>query len=198
MNIFFTADEHHFANCMVFFGRPYKTVESQSDGIISNSNKMVKPDDLLYHAGDYAIEITDAGVKRGEGIKGNYKDVLARTNGEHIFVMGNHDWKNRLPYKNHRVVLKIAGILINVVHDPFDGNVNFPINIHGHLHNNPGSWKVKVIDRDGKKSLFINVGVDQWNYHPVKWSQIQKIYDRFRAGHDVEKEYNDQSTVENK
>jgi len=158
-----------------------ESTKKHDEFIVAEWNKTVKPDDIVYHLGDICFK------KSTEAPFANSFDYYwKQLNGQKILINGNHDWNNGTKWRNHRLVIFIAKLKVNLVHDPAHGNLEYPINLHGHVHN---LWKVKVVAH-WKNSLFINVGIDKWEYRPVEWSKIQQIYDLYKAGHNVEKLYN--------
>jgi calcineurin-like phosphoesterase family protein len=183
-NLYFTSDTHfsHF-NIITACNRPYKSAEEMNEKLISNWNKTVYKDDEVYHLGDIAFFRST----NGNGLKINPKNLLSKLNGNIIYIAGNHDKNNGLTIKNHRIVLYIAKMFINLIHDPEHGSIEYPLNLCGHVHK---KWCVKVFKKGDKHSLFINVGIDQWDYKPVSWQKIYQIYSEYKGGKDVEKLYN--------
>lgn len=184
-NYWFTSDTHFsHKDCIGFFDRPWATVKEMNEGLIIRWNERVKPEDEIYHLGDIAFFTPDE-----EGKKTHPKEILNKLNGKITYICGNHDeaGRNKLTILNHRLVLKISNIYVNLIHDPEHGNLNYELNICGDVHK---LWKVKIVKRLEKKSLFINVGVDVWNYRPVSWQKIYEIYTQWKSGKDVEAIYN--------
>ena len=57
MNTFFTSDTHFGHNNIIeYCKRPYTSVEEMDAALEKNWNEVVKPDDLVYHLGDLAID----------------------------------------------------------------------------------------------------------------------------------------------
>lgn len=164
-----------------------ESVQRHNISLINEHNKIVKSEDTYYCLGDFAFYNSKACEHKGEGIWKKPNEYITQLNGQKIFVMGNHDFGNKLKCYNHRIVIYIGKMFVNLCHDPAHGNMDYELNLHGHVHN---QWKVKVIERDNKKALFVNVGVDQWKYRPVSWNKIHQIYAQWKAGQDVEKIYN--------
>ena len=73
-NVFFTSDTHfgHKNLLKIGKGRPFDTIEEHDEALIENWNKVVKPNDLVYHLGDVAMA-TDANRLREifKRLKGN-------------------------------------------------------------------------------------------------------------------------------
>lgn len=81
-NIFLTSDQHYNHTRILTYcaqTRPYSSVEEMNEDIIKNHNTLVKDNDTVYHLGDFCL---------GEKY---VKEHLARLNGKHILIAGNHD-----------------------------------------------------------------------------------------------------------
>lgn len=77
-NMFFTADTHFgHANIMKYCNRPFSATEEMDETIISNWNQKVKPNDIVYHLGDFTF--------------GDPNEYLSRLNGKITLIIGNHD-----------------------------------------------------------------------------------------------------------
>ena len=82
-DIFVTSDTHFFHKNILKYQpdeRPFDSVEEMNEKIIENWNAVVKPNDLIYHLGDFAF----AQPHKVDGI-------LRRLNGQKFFIWGNHD-----------------------------------------------------------------------------------------------------------
>lgn len=185
-NIWFTSDSHfsHF-NIIGLCKRPFQTAEEMNERLIKNWNERVNPEDEVYHLGDVAFYRST----NGNGLKIHPREIISRLNGKITYICGNHDagGHNGLHIKNHRIVINISKLFVNLVHNPEHASLEYELNIHGHLHGKERI--VKVIERAGKKSLFIDVGVECWQYRPVAWQKIYEIYSQWKAGHNVEEIY---------
>jgi calcineurin-like phosphoesterase family protein len=80
-NIWFISDTHWgHANIIKYSNRPYADVQEMNEALIDNWNALVKPEDTVWHLGDFAfMSITE------------FKSVLRRLNGKINVVLGNHD-----------------------------------------------------------------------------------------------------------
>ncbi len=56
MNIFFTSDTHFGHKDIIdYYKRPYASVEEMDAALEKNWNETVKPNDKVYHLGDFAF-----------------------------------------------------------------------------------------------------------------------------------------------
>lgn len=82
--VFFTSDTHfNHANIIRFCNRPFKDVSHMNEAIISNWNRVVGPEDIVFHLGDFCL-----------GGSAEWINVLNRLNGKIYLISGNHDIKN--------------------------------------------------------------------------------------------------------
>ena len=93
--------------------------------------------------------------------------------GNIIFIKGNHDSFKAL----NSGELKMYGLNIFMTHKPpkcmSDILPNTNLILCGHIHE---KWKTKK-SFDGIHNIpIINVGVDQWNFSPVRLSTLIKLY----------------------
>lgn len=162
--VFVTADWHLGESRMALMQRPFRSTEEQTEVLVLNHNKLVKPDDVLIVNGDV---ITN---------QPNIDDMirllptLARFNGRKTLVRGNHDRKlsDELlsPYFD-KIVEDGGGIELSdgkglnlwVTHYPTQARVD-RYNLTGHIHS---AWKVQ-------KNM-LNIGVDVHCFSPLPLSQ---------------------------
>lgn len=160
-NIFFISDTHFGHRNILNFNdkegksvRPFSTVEEMDEALIENWNRVVRPQDKIYHLGDVAIP------RKG-------LDCLARCNGDKILVRGNHDIFKLKDYVKYFRDVRGYVVLENYLasHIPVhpESKGRFKKNIHGHLHTNK-------LDDD----FYINVSVEQINFAPVSWEEIKQ------------------------
>ena len=70
--VFFTSDTHfNHANIIRFCNRPFKDVSHMNEAIISNWNRVVGPEDIVFHLGDFCL-----------GGSAEWINVLNRLNGK--------------------------------------------------------------------------------------------------------------------
>jgi len=150
------------------FGVSDKTLNNHNEGLIKRWNERVKPEDDVIHVGDFCW-------KTSKGLKA--EDWKKRLNGNIILVKGNHDNNNTCKTKIYSLQLKIHGHYIHIVHDPLFANVNYEVNITGHVHE---KWEIKRIRYGNSFTDCVNCGVDVWNYMPVTYDELKKRYDKWR------------------
>lgn len=79
--IWVTSDNHFdHKNIIKYCNRPFKDVNEMNETMIKNWNNVVKPNDTVYHLGDFAL----TSAKR-------YEYFLSRLHGHIIIILGNHD-----------------------------------------------------------------------------------------------------------
>ena len=147
--IWFTSDTHFgHSNIIKYTGRPFKTIEEMNECIINRWNSRVKEDDTVFFLGDFSL--------------GNPKKYLERLNGNIVWIKGNHDKTAIIKELN----INYGGYLWHLAHKPEDCTGRY--NLCGHVHE---KWKIKV---QKNNKILVNVGVDQWDFYPIKIQEIIK------------------------
>ena len=177
--IWLTSDTHFFhENILKYCNRPFETVEAMNDALVANWNSVVKPDDHVYHLGDFCF---------GNVEKWNWCLEPGRLNGHIHLILGNHDPDRvfregtlieRFDSIDYQKTLIIEGWTVILNHFPFlsfSNNLDHKaMQLFGHIHSGPdGIGNVMA----GGKELQWNqydVGVDNNNYTPVSWAQIKE------------------------
>ena len=144
-----------------------ESVYNMNEGIISRWNERVKPEDTVIHVGDFLFKSKQ---NRGEGIDVKATSWEERLNGKIIFIKGNHDYNNTCKTKIYSLQLKMDNHYINVVHDPIFANVNYSVNITGHVH---GEWNCQRIRLGESFTDCVNCGVDVWKFYPVTYDELK-------------------------
>lgn len=156
----FTSDTHFGHSNILKYEpdtRPFETLELMHEALISRWNNVVKPNDKVYHLGDFCM----GGRKNIEFAKA--------LNGTKILILGNHDCygaKEYLLYFKyvHGALFWNDCILTHVpVHPHNLKGQRCKFNIHGHLHS-------KKID----DTRYINVGCEQNNLTPINSDLVLK------------------------
>jgi calcineurin-like phosphoesterase family protein len=179
MSLFFSADTHFFHKRIVEFARKsFATVEEMNETILLNWNRVVGPDDEVYHLGDVSF-----------GNRTVTRDILYKLHGRIYLVQGNHDMKNavlktgcveRFEWVKDMYFLKVPDT------DGPDGKTqgivlcHFPIlswnmmhhgswHLHGHTHGTlPVNMKAKRHD----------VGMDNNFLKPISYGRVKEIMSR--------------------
>ena len=152
------------------------------EALIERWNSIVKPDDIVFHLGDFAF-----------ATNGRWKELIDRLNGHIHLILGNHDvvrWPGDKTMElfdsvSHQMILKIDGRTVYLNHYPylcFGGAWRKPeyavYQLFGHVHSGPNC---NGADADRLINLFpyqYDVGVDNNNYTPVSWQQVQEIINK--------------------
>jgi len=173
--IFFTSDTHFFhTNIIRYCNRPYSTAEEMNKALIDNWNKIVPPDGIVFHLGDFCFAGSD-----------KIKELTSKLNGKIILVKGNHDHISKgmeclFEHTSYEMTIEIDKHRVYLNHYPFltfagAYNPKPVIQLFGHVHSGP---KTGGCDRGRLKYLFpsqYDVGVDNNNYRPVSWNEIKLI-----------------------
>ena len=178
-DVFFTSDTHfNHKNIIRYCNRPWNdgkdvdgqlivsddNVKEMNEAIITAWNKVVPPNALVWHLGDFAL-----------GDRSKIPEIVARLNGRINLVLGNHDHKdvkrffdagfNRV--YDHPVLINKFVVL---THEPLEFlNANCPFfQIFGHVHD---SEHYQTWSKTGAC-----VCVERHDYAPVPWTKIQDKY----------------------
>lgn len=169
----FVISDTHFghANILTFKkanGEPlrsFSSVEEMDEHMVACWNKVVRPQDKVYHLGDCVINR-------------RCLPILARLNGHKRLVRGNHDLFSTQDFMQYfeeiygvRVLPKLGVILSHIPIHP-ESLSRWKCNIHGHLHSNV--VRIPEID-DIIDSRYRCVCVEQIDYTPI---QIEELLDR--------------------
>lgn len=176
--IFLTSDTHFSHNKDFLFGpRKFNNVDEMNEAIIERWNKIVRPDDTVYHLGDIALNDDKKGI-----------ECVNQLNGKIIWLLGNHDSSVRVQnfldncnnLKLHRdryatylnlTVLDMKlqfylshypTITTNFDQKHFSRHI---INLHGHTHQSI-NW------RDLDNPFMYHVGLDSHNCTPVHIDEV--------------------------
>ena len=157
MTYFFTADEHYgHKNIIKYCNRPFENVTQMNQQLIKRHNEVVKPTDIVIHAGDFTLS-KDAS---------QYIEQLVGIN---VFLRGSHDyWLKDGPFLWEKT---INGQHVVVSHYPM---LSWPKSyygswqLYGHVHGKGQHYKNQV-----------DIGVDCWGFYPVRLSQVKGIIDLF-------------------
>jgi calcineurin-like phosphoesterase family protein len=155
MTVWFTSD-HHFGHsgARTLYRRPFASNAEMDRHMIDRWNALIKPEDDVWHLGDFAIRQPPDRVTT----------LLSELHGRKHLITGNNDdaavtgatgWNSVQPYEE----LTIDGTLLVLCHYPFRTWRNMgkgSINLHGHSHG-----RLKSLPRQ------FDVGVDVWDFRPI-------------------------------
>jgi calcineurin-like phosphoesterase family protein len=170
MKFYFTSD-CHFGHDKIreYSNRPFKSLKEMDTTLIRNWNARVKPEDTVFHIGDFCFKNSPNAVARGEGGIKSPQSCEKMLNGKIIFIKGNHDGHNNVKTPITRMTIVYGGKTILLIHDPMDivniGNHNLVF--CGHVHTDWETNKIGGID-------VINVGVDVNKFRPVSLEELLK------------------------
>lgn len=159
----FTADTHFGQKrTLELSKRPFKTVEDMNLGIISNWNKRIRKNDIVYHLGDFGdsfkyLNYLNYGIFNF--IKGNYeRDKIPE-------IMEQLDkFDNVNIYDNDECTVTSDKFNYILRHEPITGK-KIPKNTYalfGHVHGRSGAVKENGIE----------VGIDYYRYCPASQEDI--------------------------
>ncbi len=174
MRTYFTSDTHFghqgILSSRMARPRPFATIEAHDEALIAAWNNRVRPDDEVWHLGDFAYGASAA----------HCRAVFSRLNGRKHLIRGNHDAgrTTSLPwYSQHeRAEPVVEGR--RLVSDHYAQRTwnrihHGALHLYGHSHGSlPGCGRS------------LDVGVDCWDWRPVRLSEILEAMatDGARAG----------------
>jgi calcineurin-like phosphoesterase family protein len=139
--------------------RPFANAAEMDEALVDNWNKVVRPQDHVYHLGDVAM------ARR-------HLATVARCNGHKRLVRGNHDIFRTKEYLEHFEEIYGVRVLDNIIfsHIPIHP-VNmgrFRANVHGHMHEN-----------DSPEGNYYSVCLERINYTPISLEDLKVKLDSF-------------------
>lgn len=170
-NLFFISDTHFgHANIINFKRndgtplRPFSSIQEHDEFIVEHWNRLVRPQDHIYHLGDVCVKSDQLGI-------------LKRCNGHKRLVRGNHDiFKTRM-YMNY--FEEIYGVRIFVEHGFACSHIplhpdslnrrGWSVNVHGHTHAN------RVLLNEKPDPRYIPISCEHTAYMPVSLEEIKKL-----------------------
>ncbi len=176
--VFFTSDTHfNHANIIGFCKRPFKSVEAMNEALIANWNRVVGPDDVVFHLGDFCL-----------GGAAEWTKVLDRLNGKIYLIMGNHDMKNlrqgfmdRFEMITMQMHIEIGKQKIYLNHYPFlcyGGAYRDVWQLFGHVHTSAYNTGIDAPRLDILFPMQYDVGVDNNDFTPVSYEQVKSIIEK--------------------
>lgn len=166
--IWFISDTHFgHKNIIEHCNRPFSSVEEMDRAIIDNINSLVRPNDTLYHLGDFAFRnVRDVSHYRQQI---NCKNI-------HL-ILGNHDYLTLSDRKQFSTVsdlkeIRYAKQVIIMCHYAmriWNKSHYGSILLFGHSHGMLG----KGLQTGWGKTF--DVGVDCWDFKPINIDQVLEI-----------------------
>lgn len=193
--VWFTSDTHFLHKKLAMEIRGFETPEEHDKYLIKNFNKVISPEDAVFHLGDFSLKNPDTNMDY-------FCDLMSKLNGNWHLISGNHDscWSgHRDAHRHHQSYLdmgfgsvqsfakrKLDKEMILLSHFPYIGDhtvqqryVEFRLKnngltlLHGHTHSEEQTSFAKT-DGEGF-ALQIHVGLDAWKLMPVSIDQIASI-----------------------
>jgi len=188
---YFTADWHLNSNNIIEYAkRPYKDARDALFQLMKTCNLRMKMtcQDTLIHVGDFILIGSDRHDKRLGGdektdLQVSAKAAIAGVFANLVLLSGNHDDGHNVETAGKSMVLDLNQTWRNVTvsHYPsyakeyrgFKGTVQKPhVHLCGHVHD---KW---LVCWDEKNHVMnVNVGIDVWNYKPVRDAEITEMLD---------------------
>lgn len=160
--IYFTSDQHFGHNNIIkYCNRPFSNTKEMNEGIITNFNSKVKTGDTTYHLGDFSF----CGKIETERI-------FRQLNGNHILIIGNHDYSR---IKNY------VGLFSDMKHiHEFKHNNHYSVLCHFPMltwhRRNRGSFMLHGHEHGYRQNDWterrMDVGVDANDFYPLSYEQI--------------------------
>jgi calcineurin-like phosphoesterase family protein len=161
--IHFISDTHFGHKSTLLFGRPFSSVEEMDATLIRNWNNVVKPEDTVYHLGDFAYKTS---VNR-------ICSIFDMLNGEIVFIRGNHDGRtlnannrrNRFKSIHDRLYIHLEGHDFVLDHYPlwsWQNRKYGSIHLFGHIHQGTAF----------EANNMLNVSVENINYTPISIQEV--------------------------
>jgi calcineurin-like phosphoesterase family protein len=146
IKVWVISDTHLSHGTIIFYRhRPFKNAIEMDEKIIENWNRVVGPNDIVIHLGDF-----------GPTSKSRLKSLRNRLNGVIILIAGSHD-KIPVVTKNRFIVVTGSIKINNLIftHEPMMEVPENMVNVHGHIHST------------GTYGRRINACVEWTDYTPV-------------------------------
>ena len=158
------SDTHFFHENI---GRYCNRPNDWQDMIIENWNRLISPEEVVFHLGDFAL-----------GKKSNFEWLVSNLNGKILLIRGNHDRLSRTYYEAHRITLvhdPVLAELKNGIRLAFSHRPMVPleeglINLHGHIHNNPPPPEGSTLG-----PYHLNMSIEVRDYRPWRLGELLKL-----------------------
>jgi len=162
----FTADTHFsHTNILRYCHRPFKNIEEHDYRLIQLWNSRVKPEDIVFHLGDFCF-------KEIQGKTAQY--FLNQLNGKIIIIKGNHDSRgNGVKTCIQDIRIRLGGKNLLLIHRPEDvGYTDVDLVLCGHVHCYSADtellteegWKLFKDLKEGEKVATLNLQTNELEY----------------------------------
>lgn len=189
MSRFFTSDWHLGSDLIIkYANRPFNRQIDACIGLIDGCNSTAQRGDVVFHVGDFWLEGYDRHGKAEDKneLPAAANDCVKQISARFILLSGNHDDGHGIEADLKSMVVDLNHNYRNVYvsHFPSDHKLyrgpvgrgsktkDMRIVLCGHVHD---KWRLKY-DHENRV-LNVNVGVDAWDYKPVRDSQITEMLD---------------------
>jgi calcineurin-like phosphoesterase family protein len=175
--IWFTSDTHFgHANIIKYCNRPYENVQEMDETLISNWNKVVKEDDIVYHLGDFCL--------------GSVEHYLVRLKGHITILKGDHDRQWVGLHRDSILRIEPPELIDEYGNDRMIVLCHYAMRSWYKSHY--ASWHL-FGHHHGKLppyGLSFDVGVDAWNYYPASLYYVAEKMATLKPIVDFRKEKN--------
>lgn len=180
-NTFITADTHFgHENIIKFCERPFKTVEEMDKVLIANWNKIIGPDDIVYHLGDFTLGEFDEAQKYFSQLNGKIMILANPWHHDKRWLPKNYLGPLAMEFYNMESIRHVTVIPPMVVLE-MDGLqerplavtlCHYPLAVWDRKHY--GSWHLygHTHKSDNSGEFRLNVGVDCMNYYPINLGNV--------------------------
>lgn len=169
--IFFTSD-HHFGhkNIIKFSERPFKGIQEMDEILIQKWNEKVKPEDEVYHLGDFGLSSS-----------GKLRQILNRLQGKIYLINGNHEKSAQACHTRFEWIKDYYELIVK--DDEFDRGEQMIVLFHYALREwNASHWGTYHLYghshgtlADDPTSLSFDIGVDCHNFYPLSYEEVKAI-----------------------
>ena len=163
-------------NIIGYCDRPFKSVGHMNASLIRNIQSRVKPDDILFHLGDFCCKGPERGVPGCKNKAEEWEQLIDR---RIVHIRGNHDKNNGVKWGLNHATIEFANKVWLMVHIPPKSDVEMPCEcdavLCGHVHE---KWQTKTVDG----IPVINVGVDVNMFMPLSVTDVDELYWKVKKG----------------
>lgn len=173
-NIWLTSDQHDgHTNIIKYTNRPFSNVFEMTNALIKNWNDIISDETIVYNLGDVSFGRTDSCLRFLSLLKG--KIYLAKGNHDKRVVLSKKYLRDRFEDIQDLYTIETDKYIINMCHYELSSIIKTDkiiVNLHGHRHSK------NFLYENGQ--FRIDVGVDAWDYKPVKLIDILDKIEKFK------------------